>query len=98
MFMGDVNGRCDDESDLVSFIDDIDIPNRVILDDVNNARGVAFVDFLKSIQFSMLNGRFYPQDGNYTCISHRGKSVVDYIFLPHECFKCVKKFTVFTVT
>lgn len=98
MFLGDVNGRCGEENDLVSVIDDKIIPNRVIVDNVRNPRGLCFIDFLKSIHYCILNGRFDPDHDNYTCISHRGKSVVDYMFLPHEQFSLVKFFSVLTVT
>ena len=37
------------------------------------------------------NGRITPEYDNFTSISSRGKSVVDYILTPYDCLdKCVK--------
>ena len=35
---------------------------------------------------------------NFTCISHKGQSVVDYMFMPRENIQNIEKFAVLTVT
>ena len=41
------------------------------------------------------NGRFFgDKDGDYTCITPKGCSVVDYILLSTELFQCVDDFSV----
>ena len=98
MCIGDANARCGDESDLIAVVDDGNIPQRSYVDDQKNSRGPVFIDFLKSVQCCMLNGRFDTGNNNFTCISHRGRSVVDYMFLPRCFYNNVKCFNVFTVT
>ena len=80
MCIGDANVRCEDESDLNAVVDDGNIPQRSYVDDQNNSRRPVFIDFLKSDQCCMLNGRFDTGNNNVTCISYRGRSVVDYMF------------------
>ena len=84
MCIGDANARCGDESDLIAVVDDGNIPQRY--------------NFLKSVQCCMLNGRFDTGNNNFTCISHRDRFVVDYMFLPRCFYNNVKQFNVFTVT
>ena len=50
---------------------------RSCIDDVKNPRGPVFIDFLKSVNYCLLNGRVSPDMDNFTCISHQGRSVVD---------------------
>ena len=51
------------------------IPRKVI-DEVKTERGEALVSFLRSSGLCLVNGRV-GQD-NFTCISGKGRSVVDY--------------------
>ena len=46
----------------------------------------------------MLNDRFDTGNNNFTCISHRGRSVVDYMFLPRCFYNNVKCVNIFNVT
>ena len=97
LFMGDMNARCGNEADIVTIIDK-DIPDRVSIDDTKNSRGTVFLDFLKSVNHCMLNGRITPDLDNFTCISHKGRSVVDYLFVGHESISNINQFSVLTVT
>ena len=44
----------------------------------------------------MLNGR--GEQNDFTCISHKGKSVVDYIITPYENISLYKNFTVMPIS
>ena len=75
------------------------MPPRKVIDITRpNTHGDAFIEFLKDIKLCMLNGRFDPQKDNYTSISNRGRSVVDYVLTPHDCFEYCKDFKVESVT
>ena len=88
--MGDLNFRIGTLNDIFQDIDHI--PNRGALDNSVNQHGHELINFLNEANFCVLNGRF-PED-NYTCISRKGKSVVDYICVPVDTFKNVKNFNV----
>ena len=98
LFMGDMNARCGQESDIVAVIDGSDIRSRNIIDDTKNSRGPIFMDFLKSVNYLLINGRITPELDNFTCISHKGRSVVDYMFTPRENIKNTEQCAVLTVT
>ena len=78
--IGDASARCGDESDLIALVHDGNIPQRSYVDDQKNSGGPVFIDFLKRVQCCMLTGRFDTGNNIFTCISHRGRSVVDYMF------------------
>ena len=65
-----------------------------ILDDIKNSHGDSLIDFLKDTQMCIVNGRISSKSNNFTCINSRGKSVVDYIILPHYCVKFCSSFKV----
>ncbi|VDI73918.1 Hypothetical predicted protein [Mytilus galloprovincialis] len=44
----------------------------------------------------VLNGRYDPVHDDFTCVSGRGKSVVDYICVPHDALKLIESFQVIT--
>ena len=81
----------------MSDISDTDnLPHRQPLDIVSNNHGKDLQDFLIDSKFCVLNVR-YPND-NYTCISNKGLSVVDYICVPHDLFKHCQSFKVVMVS
>ena len=98
LFMGDMNARYNHESDVVAVIDENDIRSRTVIDETKNSRGQIFMDFLKSVNNSLINGRVTPDMDNFTCISHKERSVVDYMFMPRENIQNTEKFAVLTVT
>ncbi len=64
----------------LSGLTDIDaLPNRIIIDEIGKCHGEPLIGFLNDSKRCVLNGRFNPDCNNYTSISHKGKSVVDYI-------------------
>ena len=47
----------------------------------------AFLSFLGGTKFCTVNGRVDTDQDNFTCVSTRGKSVVDYMCVPHDCLR-----------
>ncbi|CAG2256686.1 unnamed protein product [Mytilus edulis] len=93
LLTGDFNSRI---GSLPDTLNDIDcVPMRNTIDKSINQHGHEFIDFLNESKFCVLNGRFQGCD-NFTSISTRGKSVVDYICVPHDVFDKCKKFEVLT--
>lgn len=63
-----------------------------MIDYTKNLNGDLFIEFLTDIYFGMLNGRIGVND--FTYISPRGRSVVDYICVPYEQFEYISDFSV----
>ena len=63
---------------------------------VKNTQGEEFIEFLQEMNMCVLNGRF--SNDNFTCISSRGKSVVDYICVLQDQFNLYNDFRVHVVT
>ncbi|ESO93889.1 hypothetical protein LOTGIDRAFT_153361 [Lottia gigantea] len=95
---GDFNARCGDEQDFIAGVDDI--PGRDIIDTTSNLYGDKLIDFLTSCNLCMLNGRVYGEHGsnNFTCLSKRGKSVVDYAITTHEQLSNCKSCSVYLMS
>ena len=81
---GDFNSRVGDASEYIEGVDDV-TPRDVIDHNVNN-NGDLLIEFMVDSGLCMVNGRVGHND--YTHVSHRGKSVVDYVCVPYEqlCF------------
>ena len=95
LICGDINARIGSLSDTIVGVDG-EIPNRAVLDSAKNLQGEEFVDFLQEMTMCVLNGRF--SNDNYTCISQKGKSVVDYICVLQDQYNMYSDFEVHTVT
>ena len=93
---GDFNSRIGEVSDIISDIDRIS--HRAVIDKNINQHGHAFVDFLIDSEMCVLNGRFFEDCDNFTSVSTRGRSVVDYIDVPHDCFNSCENFEVISPT
>ena len=92
---GDINARIGALSDTM----DLDaMPKRHIIDNTVHGHGESLIEFLIDAKMCVLNGRFDPQYDNFTCISGRGRSVVDYIITHHDCFTKCSDFKVYTST
>ena len=89
---GDLNARIGSLSDNDSELDEI--PTRCILDKTTNQHGHSLIEFLNDAKFCVLNGRFDQAKDNFTFIHTRGKSVVDYICIPHDVLSSCKSFEV----
>ena len=86
---GDLNSRIGDKQDAIMVVDDV--PRRETIDSVQNKHGESFLDFLIEARMFITNGRVNGRD-EFTSVSARGKSVVDYFAVPHEnignCISC----------
>ena len=77
MKASDFNSRVGDDRDYTEEVDEV--RPRSILDFTPNANGDLPIDFLIDCGLCMINGCIGMN--NYTHVSHRGKSVVDYVFV-----------------
>ena len=77
---GDFNSRTGDESVYIEGVDTI--PVRQVIDTTLNKHGDHLLDFLIDCNMCVVNGRLGLND--FTHVSHRGCSVVDYVIVPHE--------------
>ena len=90
---GDFNGRCGYEPDFIEGVDTV--PERDVLDKKRNGHGSQLLDFLKISACCMLNGRAGSVDENdFTSLSGKGETVVDYALLPHEKLQSFSDFKV----
>ena len=92
---GDLNARCGIETDLhedlVSYI-----PSRKPIDEHNNCNGDMLLQLLRDCKLCMLNGRSHSD--NFTCISLKRQSVVDYCIVQADYFQSISNFTVRTIS
>ncbi len=94
-FCGDLNGRTGNLNDV---IDDIDhLPSRTNIHHIVRGHGEAIINFTTDCKLCFLNGHINPENDNFTCRSQQGKSVVDYIITPHDCFDKCSSFHVYTM-
>ena len=77
----------------MTFIEGVDdIPPRNILDHNSNGHGTLFGDFLLRSNMCVLNGR--SDNDDFTCVSTKGASVVDYCIIPQEAMLLQWNFSV----
>lgn len=96
MLCGDLNARIGDKLDSINVIDNV--PLRKNVDQETNKHGESLIEFMKDTRMCTLNGRYDADKDDFTSISSRGKSVVDYIITPHECLRFCKAFQVVRCT
>ena len=76
------------------------ITPRIPLEKVKNNHGNAFIEFLIDSKCCMVNGRkgdddyTYMSTHDYTYMSTRGKSVISYVYVPHNSFESIENFWV----
>ncbi|WAR27263.1 hypothetical protein MAR_012967, partial [Mya arenaria] len=90
--VGDFNSRIGTLSDVLDQCDVI--PIRIPLDKSVNQHGHDFIEFLNDAKLCCLNGRICIDNDNFTSVSRKGRSVVDYICIPHDMFIKCKSFSV----
>lgn len=94
---GDFNARLGDLDDFIPDVDDL--CSRLSIDSVKNKHGEALIEFLKEVKMCIVNGRVgLANNDDYTCISVRGRSVVDYFLVPHINLSHCSNFKVLTVS
>ncbi|MES9880125.1 MAG: reverse transcriptase family protein [Sedimenticola sp.] len=92
---GDLNGRCGKLSDFIEGVDNL--PERDILDYTTNAHGYSLIDFLINSNMCILNGR-NTHTNDFTSVSTKGLSVVDYCLVEHGALKYFNDFRVLRVS
>ena len=65
------------------------------MDEVKNTQDEALIDFLKDTGLVIVNGR--KGKDAFTCVSSRGRSVVDYCVAPTDCMEAIDNFRVVTM-
>ena len=91
---GDFNPRIGVHTDYIEGVDQI--KHRNVIDVIENKNGDSLVNFLSDVNYGILNGRF--NDNEFTCVSTKGRSVVDYMCVPHEYLDNVKDFKIISMT
>lgn len=88
----DFNSRIGDMPDCIERVDAV--PPRDVVDyQPCSSQGELLLEFLTSAEFCVLNGRNCIQN-DFTCVSARGASVVDYCLVAHEQLHLFNKFKV----
>ncbi|VDH89325.1 Hypothetical predicted protein [Mytilus galloprovincialis] len=91
---GDFNSRLGNYTDFIQGIDQLS--ERNITDFTTNSNGEIFSEFLSTVNCCVLNGR-YPIHDDFTYVSTKGLSVVDYCVVPYESLCHYKNFKVISV-
>lgn len=89
---GDFNARVGKLHDYIDFVDEK--VERTSIDSTVNSHGKEFIQFLIESGYNMINGRITPQFDNFTSISIKGRSVVDYFIVPIDCLQLCEYFKV----
>ena len=92
---GDFNGRIGDKQDIIHVVDHVNL--RDVIDYTHNKHGEALLDFLIESRMVVTNGRV-EGNNDFTSISSKGRSVVDYFAVPTENISCCSSFNVIPVT
>ena len=93
---GGFNSRLGEKLDYIERI--VECSPRQILDKNVNKHGESFLEFLKNANSIVVNGRITPEYNDYTSVTVKGKSVVDYIAVPIDSIEYCKKFKVLQTT
>ena len=100
---GDLNSRIGSKADFIQYdrsigVDDvitIDSPTpRISQDHTSNRFGDRLLDLCKATNQRIVNGRWSGDRGSFTCLTHNGTSVVDYLLTQQDNFKLIDHFAV----
>ncbi|VDI49336.1 Hypothetical predicted protein [Mytilus galloprovincialis] len=81
----------------LNYFSDFDsIRSRTLIDKTVNQHGKSLLEFLNESKTCVLNGIYDSNKDNFTCLSGRGKSVVDYMCVPHDILELCSSFQVIT--
>ena len=78
--------------------EDSDVLPRISLDKERNNTGEKLVEFVKDMNLALVNGRLPPDFDDFTSISSRGRSIVDYFITEQISLSNISNFCVHTVT
>ena len=92
LLCGDFNSRLGNENDVIAEIDGL--PKRNAIDASKNSHGISLLEFLRDMKLCTLNGRLNCANDDFTSVSTRGSAVVDYVIVPHDCYKMFTHFSV----
>lgn len=107
MICGDMNARTKTLPDMV--VDDnilhLPLPDDYMIDEYmprcsqdksTNSNGTQLLDFCKQTNLRIVNGRFGSDKdiGKFTCHTHRGESVVDYVLTSTDILPLIRSFDV----
>ena len=92
---GDVNSRCGETADYIEGVDDVS--EREVIDFSSNHYGDLLLSFLIDCNFCMLNSRVNGKN-DFTHVSHHGRSVVDYVLVPHEQIRDINSLNVYRMS
>ena len=114
MYCGDFNGRTGSEPDIILNDDDNsytplpddyipdanDLPVRYNRDTVVNTSGRRVLDFCKTCDVKIVNGRIGDQNNskNFTCYANSGQSTVDYLIASPYLFTVITWFSVYPMS
>ena len=96
MICGDLNARCSDRLDtqMLDHCGNV-IPPRLSVDHSPvNSDNFRVSGRLTICGLCMLSSTFGENSNKYTCVSTKGASVVDYVFVPTEHFKMFENFNI----
>ena len=96
LICGDLNSRVGDKDDVVSDIDAVETRVPIDVHAKPNQHGLEFLEFFNEAKMCMLNGRGDSNKDNFTCINTLGKSVVEFMCVPHDCLSYCSNFEVST--
>ncbi|MES9881007.1 MAG: reverse transcriptase family protein [Sedimenticola sp.] len=91
---GDMNSRVGSECDYIEGVDDV--TRREVKDHTSNSNGDILIDFLVDCGICIVNGRVGTDE--FTYVSPRGSSVVDYVLTPYEQLQFTSDFKVTLMT
>ena len=94
LIVGDFNAKIGSLQDIVE--NDV-YAERKILDNTKNNHGESLIEFLRDSKMCILNGRVNSDNNDYTFISTRGKSIIDYMITQHEDIEKCKHFEIIQV-
>ena len=92
---GDFNSRCADLNDYIKGVDNLS--DGEVVDFQVNKYGHILLDFLINSNFCILNGRNSIKN-DFTSVSTKGSSVVDYCFVSHSDLNMFSDFYVYTAS
>ena len=97
LLMGDFNARRGKLDDYVELDEGVsEVPRRSNRDEKVNTNGRMLIDLRKTTDMSLLNGRTGKDEGigEFTCITHNGKSTIDYFMIDSPGAPLVQDFEV----
>ena len=87
------NARTGESEDFVELDNEHnEVPSRRNRDKIINTNGRCLLDLCKTTEMSIVNGRIGSDKGigEFTCITHNGKSLIDYFIIDSSSLNLIK--------